>query len=126
MANSPGRSTVNAHRREQEIKYIARLRDIPKSELVEILHYDDALAIDNLADNQQPFNKCLNEFSDDIRFNTAMYDDQAEEFIFNEALSKTIDTSRKIGDHESAENVRILRSARAVLYYTMQEGKSGV
>lgn len=126
MANSPGRSVGNAQRREQEVKYIARLRDIPKAELIELLPFTEASKIDNLAENHLSFSKCLNTNSDDVRFNTAMYDDRAEEFIYNKTLAEIIDASRKVGDHESAENVRILRSARAVLYYTMQEGKDGI
>lgn len=121
MAISPGRSVSNTQRREQEIRYIAQLRDIPKAELMEILPYEGASKISKLADEELPFSESVDEESNDIRFNTGIYDDEAEEYIYNESLAKIIDISRKVGDHESAENVRILRSARAVIYYTLKE-----
>lgn len=121
MAISPGRSVTNTQKREQELMYISRLREIPKSELMEILPYEGATKISKLAEEKYIFSNCIDEKNDAIRFNTAIYDDEAEEYIFNDTLSDIIDIARKAGDHESAENVRILRSARAVIYYTLKE-----
>lgn len=127
MAASPGRSIQSSQKREFEIKYVNRLREIPVAELLGLLAYESASKISKFADENLNFSDTIEENCEDIKYNIAVYDDDVEDFIFNNALEKLITTSRKKGDHESAEDVRILRSARAVIYYTIKErGNDGV
>lgn len=121
MAVSPGRSAQNFQKKEQEIKYISRLRDVPIMELLGILAYDCASKISKNAEEDFKFIDLIDDKNEEIKYNTAIYEEEAEEYIFNHTLEKLISAARAKGDHESAENVRILRSARAVIYYSNQE-----
>jgi hypothetical protein len=127
MAASPGRSVQSSLKREFEIRYINRLREIPVVELLGLLAYESASKISKLAEEDLKFSDSVEDSFEDIKYNTAVYDDEAENYIFNESMEKIVAVSRNIGDHESAENVRILRSARAVIYFTLKErGDDGV
>lgn len=123
MAVSPGRSTQNLLKQDLEVKYVGRLKDIPVTELLGLLAYENASKISKLADENMNFSECVDNEYEEIKYNTAIYDDEAEDFIFNETLENLVSVSRKIGNHEAAEDVRILRSARAVIYYTMKENE---
>lgn len=127
MAASPGRSVQGSQKREFEIKYINRLREIPIVELLGLLAYESASKISKLAEENIKFSDSIDDNIEEIKYNTAVYDDEVEDFIFNESMEKVVAISRNLGDHESAENVRILRSARAVIYFTLKErGDDGV
>lgn len=127
MAASPGRSVQGSQKREFEIKYINRLREIPIAELLGLLAYESASKISKLAEENIKFSDSIDDNIEEIKYNTAVYDDEVEDFIFNESMEKVVAISRNLGDHESAENVRILRSARAVIYFTLKErGDDGV
>lgn len=121
MAASPGRSAQGSQKREYEIKYIGKLREIPVAELLGLLAYESASKISKLADEGLVFVDSLDEDNEEIKYNTAVYDDEVEDYIFNTSIQKLVSISRTKGDHESAENVRILRSARAVIYFTIKE-----
>jgi hypothetical protein len=127
MAASPGRSVQSFQKREFEIRYINRLREIPVVELLGLLAYESASKISKLAEEDLKFSDSVESSFEEIKYNTAVYEDDVEDYIYNESMDKIIAISRNIGDHESAENVRILRSARAVIYFTLKErGDDGV
>ena len=121
MASSPGRATSDTYKKSMEANYVAGLRDIPIAELTNILSASSATEIADLAENSNDFYASVPGISQDIKFNTSMYDDEVEDYIDCLVLRELIDVSRKNGDHLSAEKVRILRSARAVIYYSIKE-----
>jgi hypothetical protein len=121
MAASPGRAIMNMNKKAYEANYVAILRDIPIIELTNLLSIDHAGNIAKLADNNIDFYDSVPRESEEIKFNTSIYKDEIEDFIDCLAVRSLVDASRKRGDHRSAENVRILRSARAVIYYSQEE-----
>lgn len=121
MAASPGRSTSDSYKKSMEASYVAGLRDIPIYELASILSANYAGDIVDLADNHMDFYASVPAESEDVKFNTSMYEDEVEDYIDCIAMRSLIEASRKAGDHLSAEKVRILRSARAVIYYSQKE-----
>lgn len=124
MTASPGRSAQNSHKHILEVQYVERLREVPVGELLGILSINSAIEIDANSENPQLFEKILEGNSSELRFNTAIYSDEVEEFIYNDALAKLVKISRGAGDHLAAEHVRILRSARAVIYFALKDRRS--
>ena len=121
MATSPGRSSSDNSRREFEFNYVKRLREFSKEELFSLLSKITAVAINQCAELGTDTTAFLDEESSDIRYNTAIYEDDAEDYIYGTTMQELIKISRTMSNHEAAENVRILRSARAVIYYSTIE-----
>lgn len=126
MAASPGQSTPDTLKKQREIDYVNKLRGIPINELLRILKVEIAEDISNSADNNGPVHGMLDDENQDIKYNTAFYDDGAEDYIENSSTLRLINESRIKGDHYSAEKVRILRSARTVMYYTYLGENNGI
>lgn len=117
MVASPGPRPLNTYKKQQEIEYSNKLRDIPIDELVHILDPITAEIIDTSANKNTEFTDCLTTNQEIVKYNTAIYDEELEDFILNQRLMEVIAKARSTGDHYSAEKVRVLRSARAVIYY---------
>lgn len=124
MTASPGRTAQNSRKHMQEVQYVERLREMPVDELLGKLSIDSALEIDANSEKPQLFEEILEDNGNELKFNTAIYSDDAEDFIFNDALAKLIEISRSAGDHSAAEHVRILRSARAVIFFALKDRSS--
>lgn len=121
MAASPGRSVQSSQKRELEVEYVKRLRDIPVEELLGMLAYECASKITKFADEGLEFEGLLEERSSGVKYNTAVYDDTVEDYIYTPTLENLVGLSRSKGDHASAEDVRTYRSARVVIYFALKE-----
>jgi len=128
MVASPGSQPLNTFKKQQEIEYSMKLKEIPISELLNILDTDTAKDINLSADNNENFLGYLSGPQESIKYNTALYDEDVEDFILNSTVIEIIKKARSTGDHKSAEKVRVLRSARAVIYCAgiRTEGHYGV
>jgi len=116
MVASPGSTPLNTYKKRFEVEYSNRLREIPINELVEIIDFETSNTINDLANNKEDFMKTLLPNQEDVKYNTSVYSDEIEDFIINSTVLDIIKKSRELGDHASAEKVRVIRSARAVIY----------
>lgn len=121
MAISPGNRYIDTGAREREAAYVRQLREIPLDELMVLLPALDAVSVDSAAAAGEDVLKV--ELPEDaVRYNTATYDDDVEDFIYaSSAMSRLLDEKRRNDSHLEAERIRLLRSARAVLYYSAYE-----
>lgn len=123
MAISPGRTAVNETKARESAEYANSLVEIPLEQLPAIMSPAEAFIVDTFASLGEDVLQA--EVSDKARTaarNKGDYNDDAEDYIFgSEALREYISEMRKTESRESAERVRMLRSARAVLYYAVEQ-----
>lgn len=118
MAAFPGSRAPDMAKKELEASYSAALREFEPQEIQSLMTPHEAFVVDEAA------NKKLDVLKADIspealalRMNRAVYDDEAEDYIAeSDALIELIKLSRLDASHEGAERVRLLRSARYLLF----------
>lgn len=118
MAISPGSSTPNQTKAQENEKYANSVVDMSIETLVESMSLPEAFIIDTLAHmGTDVLNAHITTAAFSMRLNKNIYTDEMEDYIFgSEALQEYVADTRREGSRQSAERVRLLRSARAIMY----------
>ena len=115
MAVSPGYRPPNMEVQEKNRLYGETMRDFSLFELFEALSQAEVCQIEAAANSGKDVLRAdISDLARSCRYNAEVYDDQTEDLIAESAaLMALIQASRSDAGHESAERVRLLRSARA-------------
>lgn len=107
---------------ERNRQYGEALREFTVEELLELLSGAEAKQIDADANAGKDILQAdVSESAMMCRFNRGTYDDYdgAEDFMYEStALASLTRLSQTLGTHEAGERVRLLRSARACIFFT--------
>ncbi len=117
MAISPRRTVADSTKAQENAEYANSIVEFPLDALIESMTLPEAFIIDTYAHlGADVLGATVSTKALTMRLNKAVFDDETEDYIFgSDALVAYIAEMRKVESRESAERVRLLRSARALL-----------